>query len=77
MIIFVNDFLFQQKSVNFQMGQVFTIEPSKICGRQPLKNLKGYGLLPKLSGWSASQIQYNNEYYNVFTLLLVLAKYRK
>ena len=25
--------------------KVFTSVPSKICGRQPLKNLKGYGLL--------------------------------
>ena len=27
------------------MRQVFKNGPSKICGRQPLKNLKGYGLL--------------------------------
>ena len=26
-------------------GKVFKNGPSKICGRQPLKNLKGYGLL--------------------------------
>ena len=26
------------------MGQNFQDEPNKICGRQPLKNLKGYGL---------------------------------
>ena len=25
--------------------KVFKIGPSKICGKQPLKNLKGYGLL--------------------------------
>ena len=25
--------------------KVFKGEPSKTCGRQPLKNLKGYGLL--------------------------------
>ena len=25
--------------------KVFKSGPSKICGRQPLKNLKGYGLL--------------------------------
>ena len=25
--------------------KVFKNGPSKICGRQPLKNLKGYGLL--------------------------------
>ena len=24
--------------------KVFKNEPSKICGRQPLKNVKGYGL---------------------------------
>ena len=27
------------------MDEVFEIGPNKICGRQPLKNLKGYGLL--------------------------------
>ena len=26
-------------------NKVFKSGPSKICGRQPLKNLKGYGLL--------------------------------
>ena len=26
--------------------KVFKSGPSKVCGRQPLKNLKGYGLLP-------------------------------
>ena len=26
-------------------GKVFKSGPSKICGRQPLKNLRGYGLL--------------------------------
>ena len=30
------------------MGQVFKIGPSKICGRQPLKNLKVYGLLKQI-----------------------------
>ena len=25
--------------------KVFKSKPNKICGRQPLKNLKGYGLL--------------------------------
>ena len=29
------------------MGNVFKSGPSKIFGRQPLKNLKGYGLLKK------------------------------
>ena len=32
--------------------KIFTNGPSKICGRQPLKNLKGYGLrkqkIPKI-----------------------------
>ena len=28
--------------------KVFKNGPSKICGRQPLKNLKGYGLLEHL-----------------------------
>ena len=27
------------------MTQVFESGPSEICGKQPLKNLKGYGLL--------------------------------
>ena len=26
--------------------KVFKNGPRKICGRQPLKNMKGYGLLP-------------------------------
>ena len=32
--------------VNFEhiWDKVFKSGPSKICGRQPLKNLKGYGL---------------------------------
>ena len=33
----------------FNWVKVFKNEPSKICGRQPLKNLKGYGLLKALS----------------------------
>ena len=28
--------------------KAFKNGPSKICGRQPLKNLKGYGLLGRL-----------------------------
>ena len=28
--------------------KVFKNEPGKICGRQPLKNLKGYGLLKQV-----------------------------
>ena len=31
--------------VNIISDKVFKNGPSKICGRQPLKNLKGYGLL--------------------------------
>ena len=30
--------------------KVFKSGPSKICGRQPLKNLKGYGLLKQGMG---------------------------
>ena len=30
------------------LDKVFKNGPSKICGRQPLKNLKGYGLLEQL-----------------------------
>ena len=29
----------------FKWDKVFKDGPSKTCGRQPLKNLKGYGLL--------------------------------
>ena len=29
--------------------KVFKTGPSKICGRQPLKKLKGYGLLQTIS----------------------------
>ena len=32
-------------SAFLKLRQVFKSGPSKICGRQPLKNLKGYGLL--------------------------------
>ena len=32
------------------MEQVFKSGPSKICGRQPLNNLKGYGLLKQYIG---------------------------
>ena len=28
--------------------KVFKNEPGKICGREPLKNLKGYGLLKQV-----------------------------
>ena len=31
--------------LQFIWDKVFKNEPSKICGRQPFKNLKGYGLL--------------------------------
>ena len=34
---------FKPKTHNWD--KVFKNEPSKTCGRQPLKNLKGYGLL--------------------------------
>ena len=37
---------FQREALKHQIwDKVFKNEPSKICGRQPLKNLKGYGLL--------------------------------
>ena len=32
-------------SLNFIWDKVFKNGPGKICGRQPLKNLKGHGLL--------------------------------
>ena len=32
-------------AVNFMWVKVFKTGPIKICGRQPLKNLKRYGLL--------------------------------
>ena len=31
--------------LHHKWDKIFKNEPSKICGRQPLKNLKGYGLL--------------------------------
>ena len=34
---------------NYIWDKVFKNGPSKICGTQPLKNLKGYGLLNTLS----------------------------
>ena len=34
-----------QKWLQLIWVKVFKNGPSKICGRQPLKNLKGYGLL--------------------------------
>ena len=30
--------------MNLKWDEVFKNGPSKICGRQPLKNMKGYGL---------------------------------
>ena len=33
------------KSYDYHMRKVFKNGTSKICGRQALKNLKGYGLL--------------------------------
>ena len=30
--------------LKYKRDKLFKSEPSKICGRQPLKNLKGYGL---------------------------------
>ena len=45
----VNVYLERESSINFRLNQkwdkVFKIGPSKICGKQPLKDLKGYGLL--------------------------------
>ena len=35
----------QDKSYYGIWDKVFKNEPSKICGRQPFKNLKWYGLL--------------------------------
>ena len=32
-------------SFKYIWDKVFKNRPSKICGRHPLKNLKGYGLL--------------------------------
>ena len=36
---------YKGKFLRFTYEPVFKNGPSKICGRQPLKNLKGYGLL--------------------------------
>ena len=38
--------------------KVFKSGPSKICGRQPLKNLKGYGLLKQYMRLLLSSFQY-------------------
>ena len=38
--------------------KVFKSGPSKICGRQPLKNLKGYGLLKQYMWLLLSSFQY-------------------
>ena len=34
------------------MGQMFKNEPNKICGTQPLRNLKGYGLFKQRSSYT-------------------------
>ena len=40
------EFIFRELNTLKKMwDKVFKNGPSKICGRQPLKNLKGYGLL--------------------------------
>ena len=46
-----------------QWDKVFKNGPSKICGRQPLKNLKGYGLL-------ADHIIYNLQTFAVSFLII-------
>ena len=40
------------------MGQRFKNGPSKICGRQPLKTLKGYGLFKLWSAFTLSILEY-------------------
>ena len=55
---------FANRFKNFQSGYliqyiwiiVFKNEPSKICGRQPLKNLKWYGLLGRISPLSVLKL---------------------
>ena len=46
--------------------KIFKNGPSKICGRQPLKNLKGHGLL-KLSStnFTWSILEYLDPYVNL------------
>ena len=39
----------QVDKVNHKWDKVFKNVSSKICGRQPLKNLKGYSLLKQMS----------------------------
>ena len=39
------------------MGKVFTKGSSKICRRQPLENLIGYGLLAKQNNLSQTQLK--------------------
>ena len=41
-------FLFLTSIQDFNWDKAFKDGPSKICGRQPLKNLEGYGLLRKI-----------------------------
>ena len=36
-------------AVSLKWDKVFKSGPSEICGRQPLKNLKGYGLKQTIS----------------------------
>ena len=44
-IIYVLVVNYFRKNLHHRWNKVFKNGPSKICGRQPLKNLKGYGLL--------------------------------
>ena len=41
----VSSFVTCRLMFNFTWDKVFKNGPSKICGRQPFKKLKGYGLL--------------------------------
>ena len=44
-------------SATFIWDRVFKNEPSKICGRQPFKNLRCYGLLKHTSAFELSEQQ--------------------
>ena len=51
--VLISQFLFMRNNINWfrwagKRDKVFKNRPSKICGRQPLKNLKGYGV-PKVT----------------------------
>ena len=43
--VFIRSVNYCHKELHFTWNKVFKNGPSNICGRQPLKTLKGYGML--------------------------------